>query len=181
SSVRSRMSLARKEITTLVTPHELGLDRQLLPCEAERLLRQRLRYAGELEHDAPRLDHGDPAFRRALALAHPRLGRLLRERLVGEDVDPDLAAALDLARHRDPGGLDLAVRQPALLERLDPVVAGVHGRLALGQAATASPVVLAVLGLLGEQHQLVSSGGVASGGVTSGAGVSTSGGVVGGA
>ena len=36
-----------------------------------------------------------------------------RDRLVGEDVDPDLAAALDLARHRDTGGLDLAVRDPA--------------------------------------------------------------------
>ena len=79
----------------------------------------------------PGLDHGDPAFRRALAGAHAGLGRLLREALVGEDVDPDLAAALDLARHRDTGGLDLAVRDPAAVDRLQAVVAELDGRLAL--------------------------------------------------
>src|SRR3954468_6802741 len=113
SSVRSRMSLARKEITTLAL-HELRLHRQLLRGEAQRLLRERLRHAGQLEHDAARLDDGHPALGRALALAHALLGRLLRERLVREDVEPDLAAALDLARHRDTGSLDLAVREPAV-------------------------------------------------------------------
>src|SRR5688572_20022449 len=112
SSVSRRMSLASKEITAL-TAHELRLDRQLLPGEAQGLARERLRHAREFEHDAPRLDHGDPALRRALALAHAGLGRLLGERLVGEDVDPDLPAAADLAGHRDTGSLDLAVRDPA--------------------------------------------------------------------
>ena len=55
----------------------------------------------------------------------------LRARLVREDVDPDLAAALDLARHRDTGRLDLAVRDPAGLERLEPEVAELHLGLAL--------------------------------------------------
>ena len=41
------------------------------------------------------------------------------KRLVREDVDPDLAAALDLARHRDTSRLDLAVRDPAALDRLE--------------------------------------------------------------
>src|SRR5205807_2301968 len=72
--------------------HDLRLHRELLAGEAERLLRERLRDAGELEHHAPRLDHADPALWRALAGAHPGLGGLLREALVGEDVDPDLAA-----------------------------------------------------------------------------------------
>src|SRR6185437_14134549 len=73
SSLRSRMSLARKEITALAR-HELGLDRKLLTGEAQRLLGERLGNACELEHDAPRLHDGDPALGRALALAHAGLG-----------------------------------------------------------------------------------------------------------
>ena len=42
---------------------------------------------------APVLDHRHPVLGRTLARAHARLGRLLRHRLVREDVDPDLAAA----------------------------------------------------------------------------------------
>src|SRR5436305_14270792 len=61
SSVRSRMSLARKEITTFAL-HELRLHRQLLRREAQRFLGERLRHAGELEHDAARLDDGDPTL-----------------------------------------------------------------------------------------------------------------------
>src|SRR4051794_25486481 len=139
SSVRSRRSLARKEITTL-TSNELRLDRQLLSREAKRFLGERLRHTRELEHDAARLHHGDPAFRGALALAHARLGRLLRIRLVREHVDPDLAAALDLASHRDPGSLDLPVGDPTVLECLDPVLAEVHGGLARGLAAPVAAV-----------------------------------------
>src|SRR5262249_43964084 len=55
SSVRSRMSLARKEITALLTPYEPRLHRQLLRRKAQRLLRERLRHTGELEHHAARL------------------------------------------------------------------------------------------------------------------------------
>src|SRR5256885_533872 len=87
------------------------------------IVRLPLQLARQLEHHAARLDHRDPALRRALARAHAGLGRLRRDRLVGEDVDPDLAAALDLARHRDTGGLDLAVRDPAAVRRLEPVLA----------------------------------------------------------
>src|SRR5215470_5299427 len=106
SSLRSRMSLARKEITTLAR-HELGLDRELL-----------------------------------------------RVRLVGEDVDPDLPAALDLAGHRDSGGLDLPVGHPAVLERLDAVLAELDRGLTLGLAGAAAAVVLPELRSSGEQHQL---------------------------
>src|SRR6185437_3918300 len=130
SSLRPRRSLALKEITALVALHELRLHRQLLSGQAQRLLGERLRHTGELEHDAARLDDGHPALRRALALAHAGLGRLLGEGLVREDVDPDLAAALDLARHRDPGSLDLPVGDPTVLERLDPELAEVARGLA---------------------------------------------------
>src|SRR6185437_9525637 len=170
SSDRSRSSLGLvKELS--LSLHDLGLDGQLLAREAERFLRQRLRDARELEHHASGLDHGDPALGRALAGAHAGLGRLLREALVGEDVDPDLAAALDLARHRDTGGLDLAVRDPAAVDRLQAVVAELHRRLTLRVAATATAVHLAELRLLRHQHQASPPSWVASGDPASGLGV----------
>src|SRR5262249_38435547 len=96
SSVRSRSSDALvKEV--FLSLHDLRLHGQLLAGQAQRLLGERLRHAGELEHHAARLDDADPALGRAFARAHARLGRLLREALVGEDVDPDLASTLDLA------------------------------------------------------------------------------------
>src|SRR5581483_11452607 len=151
SSLSSRSCLALKEIS--LSLDELRLHRQLLAREAERLLGERLGDAGELEHHPARLHHRDPALGRALAGAHAGLGRLLRERLVREDVDPDLAAAPDLAGHRDPRRLDLAVRDPAVLERLDAVVAELHGRLALGESVAAPAELLAVLELARHQHQ----------------------------
>src|SRR5699024_1835196 len=87
--------------------------------------------AGQLEHHAARLDDGHPALGVALSGALTGLGRLLRVRLVGEDVDPNLPATLDLAGHRDTGGLDLAVGDPAALERLQPVLAEGHRASAL--------------------------------------------------
>src|SRR3954469_1314749 len=154
SSFRLRSWLALKEIS--LPFHELGLHRQLAPGEAQRLLRERLGDAGELEHDPPRLDHGDPVLGRALAGAHARLGRLLRHWLVREDVDPDLAAALDLARHRDTSGLDLAVRHPADLQRLQPEVAELDRGLAFRVTGAPAAVLLAELRLLREQHYLSS-------------------------
>src|ERR671931_465991 len=120
----SRSSLARKEIGLPL--HNSGLDRKLPAGKTERLLREALVDAGELEHHAAGLHDGDPVLRRALAGAHARLGGLLRHRLVREDVDPDLPAAADLARHRDSRGLDLAVGDPARVERLEAVLAELH-------------------------------------------------------
>src|SRR5207244_3156289 len=101
--------------------------------------------------------------------------RLLRERLVREDVDPDLAAALDLAGHRDTSGLDLTVRDPPVLEGLDPVVAELDRRLAARQTVAAPAELLAMLDLLRQQHQasasLPDSGGALVSGVS---GVTTS-------
>src|SRR3954454_3260808 len=153
SSESSRRSFALvKEISLPL--HELGLDGELLAGEADGLAGERLRNAGELEHDAAGLDDRDPVLGRALAGAHAGLRRLLRRRLVREDVDPDLATALDLARHRDTGSLDLPVGDPTDLERLQPVLAELHLGLALRLAAHAAALHLPVLGPLGEQHQL---------------------------
>jgi len=109
--------------------------------QAHRLAGGVLAHAGDFVYDAPGLDDGDPALGRALAGPHARLGRLLRVRLVGEDVDPDLSAALDPSRHRDPRSLDLAVGHPAGLEGFEAEVAEVDLLLALGLAVTNSYIL----------------------------------------
>src|SRR5215210_427579 len=152
SSVMSRNCLARKQIS--LSLHEFRPDRELGAGKAQRLLGERLGNSGELEHHTARLDDADPVLGRALARAHARLGRLLRHRLVRKHVDPDLAATLDLACHCDSGSLDLTVGDPAVLERLDPVVAVLHRRLALGEPTTAAALDLPELGFLGQEHQL---------------------------
>src|SRR6476620_8833545 len=169
SSVSSRISLALKEIT--LPRHELGPDRELHGSQPDRLTCQRLGHAGQLEHDTAGFDHGHPVLGRALAGAHARLGRLGRDGLVRADVAPDLAAALDLAGHRDTGGLDLPVGDPALLHRLQPVLAELHAGAALGQAGAASAMRLAVLGSLWQQHYASPPSG-ASGAASSAAGCS---------
>ena len=81
------------------------------------------RHALHLVEDPARLHDGHPLFRVALALAHAGLGGLLGDRLVREDADPDLAAALHVAGHRDARRLDLARGHARLLDRLQPVLA----------------------------------------------------------
>ena len=64
-----------------------------------------------------------PVLRLALALAHPRLGRDGRHRLVREDADVQPALAADELGRGDAAGLDRLGRQPAALERLQAEVA----------------------------------------------------------
>src|SRR2546421_14569 len=143
-------SSALKEIRLPL--HDLRFHRELVAREPERFLGERLRNAGELEHHATRLDHGHPVLGRALPGAHAGLRRLGRYGLVREDVDPDLAAALDLARHRDSGSLDLPVRDPAVLERLEPEIAELDRRLTLRVPGPAAALVLAELRPAREEH-----------------------------
>ena len=71
------------------------------------------RHAGDLEEDAAGLDDGNPVLRVALAGTHARLRRLLRDGLVWEDPDPNLAAAAQMVGDRPASGLDLAAVDPA--------------------------------------------------------------------
>src|SRR5215217_7455401 len=151
SSLMSLRSLAFKEIG--LPFHDLRLHGQLVAREAKRLFRERLRHARELEHHAARLYDGDPCLGGALALAHARLGRLLRDRLVREDVDPDLAAALDVAADRHAARLDLAVRHPPGLLRLQAEVPERHLAPPVSQAGHPALEHLAELDPLRTQHR----------------------------
>src|SRR5947209_18666151 len=95
---------------------ELGRDGKLLRGESHGLARRRFINAFNLVEYAARLDDCDPVFGRALAFAHARFRRLLRNGLVREHAYPDFAAALDVARHGDTRGLNLPVRYPGRLK-----------------------------------------------------------------
>src|SRR5581483_7894779 len=91
--------------------------------------------------DHARLDDGGPVLRLALALAHARLGRDRRHRLVREDADVQPALAAHEVRGGDAAGLDRLGAEPAAFEGLQPVLAEVH-RVAAGRV-TFYPTALA--------------------------------------
>src|SRR5260370_3392065 len=92
--------------------NELRGNRQLVRRQSHRFLGRRFVHSRHLKHDAPRLHHRHPLFRRAFALAHARFGRLFGERLVRENPDPQFSAALDEPRNRHARPFDLPVGDP---------------------------------------------------------------------
>ena len=95
---------------------------------------------------------GDPLFRVALAVTHARLGRLLGDRLVREDADVKLPAALHVTRDRDTRRFDLARGHEAARQGLQPELAeGERGR-ALGDAAHLPLLLFAPLNFFWSEH-----------------------------
>src|SRR5690606_27650839 len=111
-----RISSARIGLRLLAND-KLALHTELGGRQRHRRLRDVTRHTFELEHDAARLHDRHPRIRRSLALTHADFRRLLGDRLVREDPDPDLAATLDVTGHGDTRRLDLAARYPARLLR----------------------------------------------------------------
>src|SRR6185295_6130649 len=87
--------------------------------------------AGDLVHDATRLDVRRPFFDAAFASTHSNFEGLRRNGAVREDADPELTDALHVARDRHTAGFDLTRGQTA---RLD----GLHGKVAEGNIGTAA-------------------------------------------
>src|ERR1043165_341406 len=137
----------------LLAANHPRLERKLGGRERERLPGEVLGDAVHLEEDPGRLDHRHPALGIALALPHPRLGRLLGDRLVREDPDPDLAAPLHLAGHRHARRLDLPVGDPPRLQAHQPVFPERDGVPARGDAPAPALERLAELDPLGRQHR----------------------------
>src|SRR2546423_25852 len=125
ASLISRMSLAsiRVSPSPFFSRHELRLHADLCRGESHCLTSNVGGHTLELEHHSTWLDHRHPAFGRSFSLTHAGLSRLLRDRLVREDSDPDFATALDVSRQCHTRRLDLPVRHPARLHCLQTVVA----------------------------------------------------------
>src|SRR5207244_5741357 len=105
---------------------EAAAERHLVRHAGQAVAGRRLGDARDLEQDHARLDDGRPVFRLALALAHARLGRDRRHRLVREDADVQPAFAAHRVRRRDTAGLDGLGAQPAAFQGLQAVFAVGH-------------------------------------------------------
>src|SRR3990172_1388420 len=123
-----------------LTCDEARLDRQLVRGQAHRFARCVLAHAGHFEQHAAAPHHGHPELGRALAAAHARFGRLLGDRLVREDADPHIAAALHRVRHGAPRGLDLAGGDPGVAQRLEAELAKRDLVAGVGHAPPSPPV-----------------------------------------
>src|SRR5262249_20237253 len=131
----------------LLARDKLGLDRQLGRRQRKRLLGRVLIYTFHLEEDAARLDHCHPAFGRTFAFAHTSLCRLLGDRLVVEDADPQLATTLDVARDGDTTSFNLATGDPRYFHRLQRISAESDLGAALRRACAPPALLLAILDL----------------------------------
>src|SRR5215831_940224 len=96
---------------------------QLVRCQSERFPRRRFVNSRHLKQDASGFHDRHPAFRSAFALAHAGFRGLLGERLVRKNANPQFAAALDEARNGHARSFNLAVGDPGVFERLQPVFA----------------------------------------------------------
>src|SRR4051794_17432779 len=91
-----------------LTSNQARGQRQLRSSQAHCFSRNVQRHAFHLEENLAGTDHTNPFFRRTLTFTHSGFSRLLGDRLVRKQPDPYLAAAFDVASHRDTGSLNLA-------------------------------------------------------------------------
>src|SRR5262249_49943485 len=131
----------------LLSGDDACLDRQLVDGAGQRLPGDLLVGIAQLEKHATRLDVRNPPLGRALARTHAGFGGLLGQRAVREDVDPHLAAALDVPVDRDTRRLDLPVGDVGVLQCLDAIVAEAHRSTTAGDTTLPRVVLLAVLDL----------------------------------
>src|SRR3954465_10135449 len=136
SVLRSRRSLAfmRRPSLRSSNQHARG-DRQLVGRQAKRFARHVLGDSRDLVHHAPRLHDGSPFLGRTFSATHADLERLPGDRMVGENADPELARALDVAGDGHAGRLDLPRGETSGLQGLQPEVAESDARPAPREAA----------------------------------------------
>src|ERR1700722_3060438 len=138
----------------IMAHHKASLQGQLVGSQPHGLGRHLRRNPFHLEEHLARTHNRHPVIRSSLALAHTGFGRLLGDRLIRKQTQPDLAATLDEARHRHTASFDLPVRNVAAFHHLKPVVPEGELRAAPCLAAHASALLLAVLDLLWHQHKI---------------------------
>src|ERR1700691_421783 len=136
----------------ILAAHHFGRQRQLARGQPKSFLRGRFRNAFHLKKDLARPDDGHPLLGRAFTFSHTSLSRFLGNRLVGKQTDPNLAAALDEARHGDARRFNLPVGDPAATHRLQPKIAKSETGAAPGFACHAAALLFPVLDLLWHQH-----------------------------
>ena len=67
-------------------------------------------------------DNGHPVFGRTFTGTHSGFSRFFGNRLIRENLNPNLTATLDVTRHSDTGGFDLVGRNPSGFKRHKTVI-----------------------------------------------------------
>jgi hypothetical protein len=106
-------------IRELRAGHYLGLHRQLGSGFAQGFMRHDGFYTIYLEHYAAGLNHGYEADRLTLTLSHFHFGRLLGERMVWENADPDFTGLSSIVHGGLASGLDLVGSNTGILHSLE--------------------------------------------------------------
>src|SRR6266568_866853 len=135
--------------------NEFRGNRQFVRRQSQSFFGRRFVHSRHLEHDASRLHDRHPLFRRAFALAHACFGRLLGERLVRKNPDPQFSAALDEPRDRHARRFNLPVGDPRAFHGFQTILAERQISAAPSLAPAAAAHLLPVLHLLRHQHRCV--------------------------
>src|SRR5277367_222904 len=162
SSPRSVTALPRNSFSFICAPSssDLAFDErrrngQLCGRQAERLARNVLAHAFDLEEHLARQDFRHPVLDVALARAHAHFERLLSDGDIREHPNPYAAAAFDVAGYGAPCRLDLARRHAASIRRLQAVFAERNGIAALRAAGNLALELFAELGPLRLHHAVL--------------------------
>src|SRR5713226_3161737 len=153
--LRESSQYAAASLESSCAGNELRGNRQLVRRQSQGFLGCRFVHSRHLKHDASRLYHRNPLFWRAFALAHARFRRLLGERLVRENPDPQFSAALDEPRNRHARSFNLPVGDPRAFHGFQSVLAERQISAAPGFAVAAPAHLLSVLHFLRHQHRCV--------------------------
>src|SRR5574343_1451703 len=135
-----------------MTSHEGGSNRQLGSGEGECLASQRFIDTIHLIEDFARLDFSNPVLRVTLTVTHTNFGRLLGNRLVREDTDPDATTPLDVTGHGATSSFDLTSRQTTATGGLEAPFAEGNLRAASRQTFVTALMFLAELATIRLQH-----------------------------
>src|SRR3984957_4511403 len=162
SSPRSLGALSRKSLAFMYAPScpDLALDErrrygQLGGGQTERPARGLPADAFDLEQHLAGKHLRHPVLDVALARTHAHLERLLSDRHIRENPDPNAAAALDVAGNRPPRRLDLSSRHAAPVGRLQAELAERNGIAALRAAGNLALELFAELGPLRLHHAVL--------------------------
>src|SRR5229473_2713912 len=153
--LRGSFQYAAASLKPSCAGYEFRGNRQLVRRQPHGFLSRHFVHSRHFKHDASRLHDRHPLFRRAFALAHARFGRLLGERLVRKNPDPQFSAALDEPRNRHARRFDLPVGDPRAFHGLQTVLAERQISAAPGLAVAAAAHLLSVLHFLRHQHRCV--------------------------
>src|SRR5574343_275767 len=135
-----------------MTSHEGGGNRQLGGCESECLASQRLIDTIHLVKDFTRLDFGNPVLRITLTVTHTNFCRLLGNRLVRENTDPDTTTPFDVTGHGATSSFNLTSRQTTATSGLEAPFAEGNLRAASRQTFITALMFLAELATIRLQH-----------------------------